>query len=133
MACRCCGEAIEAIAKKCRFCDFILDEGWGKIRIPDNETSTADKMLMSVGRPVSAIIAGYCGLFSIIPVFGLPFQIAAIACGIKALKTLKRTPELSSAVRAWFGIIFGLIGLLSSIVGVLSLLRQMLPNVMIEN
>jgi hypothetical protein len=72
---------------------------------------------MPVGRPASAIISGYCGLFSLIPIFGIPFQLAAIGCGATALRALKKDSNLSGAGRAWFGIIVGSLGLLVSIVG----------------
>ncbi|MFT5327364.1 MAG: hypothetical protein ACI8P0_005253, partial [Planctomycetaceae bacterium] len=114
-ACPFCGETIKAIAKKCRFCESILDEEWGKTRIPDYETSSTDRLLMPVGRPATAIIAGYCGLFSFMPMIGLPFQIAGIACGFMALRALKKKPQLCGAGRAWFGIIIGILGLIVSI------------------
>lgn len=115
MACPFCGETIKAIAKKCRFCESILDEEWGKTRIQEYEPSSTDRLLMPVGRPASAIIAGYCGLFSFVPMLGLPFQIAGIVCGFMALRALEKNPKLSGAGRAWFGIIIGILGLIFSV------------------
>lgn len=66
-----------------------------------------ERMIVPVGRPASAIAAGYLALPGIIPVFGLPFSIGAIVCGLIALKAIKQDPELSGAGRAWFGIILG--------------------------
>lgn len=131
--CPFCGETIKAIAKKCRFCESILDEEWGKMRIPDEETSSTDRLLMPVGRPATAIIAGYYGLFSFIPMFGLPFQITGTVCGFLALRALEKNPQLSGAGRAWFGIIIGILGLLMSLFGLLVLEREMFPNVIIES
>ena len=78
-------------------------------------------MLMPVGRPVSAIASGYCALIGILPIFGLPFSIAAVITGFVALSTLKKNPELSGAGRAWFGIICGSITTLISLLGVVAM------------
>jgi hypothetical protein len=62
-------------------------------------------MVLPVGRPFSAIAAGYFGLVSLIP----PCSIAAIICGMIALKTLNANPELHGRGRAIFGIIMGVL------------------------
>ena len=121
MPCRYCGETIKAIAKKCRYCSSILDEDWARTRV-QSEASSTDRLLMPVGRPATAIIAGYCGLISFLPLFGLPFQITGIVCGVLALQELKRKPQLSGAGRAWFGIIVGVLGLVVSLLGIIVLI-----------
>ena len=71
-------------------------------------------MLLPVGRPGSAIAAGYLGLFSFFPLVGFFTGILAVVLGIKALKEIRNNPELSGKGRAWFGIITGsLLGLVN--------------------
>lgn len=109
-----CDEEIRAAARKCRHCGEMLDdEPIAKPRKKKPTHGTVDRMLIPVGRPISAIAAGYCALFGIIPMCGLPFSIAALACGIVALKAIKKDPELSGSGRAWFGVILG--GLMTAI------------------
>jgi hypothetical protein len=62
---------------------------------------------MPVGRPASAIAAGYLALFAVIPLFGIVPGVLAIGFGIAALKKIRRDPSLCGKGRAWFGIIFG--------------------------
>lgn len=52
-----------------------------------------------------ALMAYYCGVFSIIPFF--PIGIAAFVLGIKGLKQRKRNPAIRGAAHAWIGIIIG--------------------------
>jgi hypothetical protein len=102
--CPLCGEQILAIARKCRYCGKYLDNLPRPIEVP---TSALERALMPVGRPLSAIAAGYLALFAIIPLFGLPFAIGALWCGIVALRAIKAEPTQSGRGRAWFGIIVG--------------------------
>lgn len=101
--CPYCCEDIKAAAQKCRYCGEILDES---VRRQQNQPSASERFLLPVGRPASAIAAGYFGLFAAIP---LPFGIAAIIFGVIALKAIKENPELSGKGRAIFGIISGTI------------------------
>src|SRR5262245_55184710 len=100
-SCPYCGEQILAAAQKCRHCREYLDP---VLRSQQGPTySVTDRMLAPVGRPASAIAAGYLGLFSLLPFFG----ILAIIVALKALHTLKRKPELSGRGRAVFGLVMG--------------------------
>lgn len=119
--CRYCHEEILAIAKKCRYCGKYLD---GRSNVAGRDAGTLDRMLLPVGRPVSSIAAGYCALFGVIPLLGLPFSIAAVVCGVVALNAIKKDPELSGSGRAWFGIILGGLMTLISVAMILVLIAS---------
>jgi hypothetical protein len=97
-----CGEMIAGSAVKCRFCGHYLDPS---LKPKASGSRAVDRMLTPVDRPVSAIAAGYLGLFAILPFFG----VFAIIVGIFALRRLKRDPELAGRGRAWFGLIMGIV------------------------
>lgn len=103
--CRYCGEMIKAIARKCRHCREYLDEELRAENRAGSAASTTDRLLMPVDRPLSAIAAGYLGLLSLLPLFG----ILAIAFGFYALSVLKKNPALTGRGRAIFGIVMGIL------------------------
>jgi hypothetical protein len=60
-----------------------------------------------------ALIAYYCGVFSIIPFLGFFIGIAALCLGIAGLKKRKQTPIIRGSVHAWIGIICGTLSILA--------------------
>ncbi|MCO6047167.1 DUF4190 domain-containing protein [Aeoliella sp. ICT_H6.2] len=103
--CPICGETIRDVAVKCRYCGEYLDP---ELRRKHNRPSGVDSAVMPVGRPVSAIAAGYLGLFAFMPLIGFFAGLLAIICGFQALKEIKQDPSLLGKGRAWFGIIVGI-------------------------
>ena len=97
--CPMCGEMIAATAKKCRFCGHYFDPSLRP------KVSTTDGLLMPVDVPVTAIAAGYLGLLSVL----LVFAPVSLIVSIFALRTLKKSPEMSGRGRAWFGLIMGIV------------------------
>jgi hypothetical protein len=83
------------------------------------------RLLLPVGRSVWAIMAGYFGLLSIIPIFAIP----ALVCGFVAIADIKKSatsPNPKHGMgRAVFGIIMGFVGIG---IGVLLILRHFLAN-----
>jgi hypothetical protein len=104
--CPLCGEQILAIAKKCRSCGRYLDK---LPRPPKPPPGAFERALMPVGRPLSAVAAGYLGLFSFFPIIGFGTGILAVVCGWIALDRIAGDPSLSGRGRAWFGIIAGVL------------------------
>jgi hypothetical protein len=100
--CPYCGERILAVARKCRYCGEYLDP---RLRDTESAPGELDRYLIPTGRPGSAIAAGYLGLFSLLPLFG----IVSIIVSLVALRTLKRNPHLLGRGRAWFGLVMGIV------------------------
>ncbi len=98
-----CSKMITQLAEKCRYCKGeVAPAAW---EAEEDQATGVERLLVPVGRPASAIAAGYLGLFSLLPLFG----IVAIIVSIVALRTLKRKPKLSGRGRAYFGLIMGIL------------------------
>ena len=63
------------------------------------------RVLLPIGRSPFAIIAGYCGLVSVL-LFPAPF---ALLFGILALRDIKQHPDKGGKGRAIFGVVMGTI------------------------
>ncbi len=58
-------------------------------------------------RNVSALIAYYCAVFSLIPCLGLILGPVAFVLGIIGFMAVRKNPQLHGTVHAWIGIILG--------------------------
>jgi hypothetical protein len=54
-----------------------------------------------------ALTAYYLGVFSVIPVLGFFFGVAAVGLGVSGLKKRARDPVIRGSVHAWIGIVCG--------------------------
>ena len=97
--CPVCGKEIVASAIVCRFCGEEVGE-----RPPARKEGDATGGVIPY-KNVPALIAYYCGVFSILPCF--PIGIVAFVLGIMGLKKAKREPQVRGQAHAWIGIIVG--------------------------
>ena len=77
---------------------------------------------------VRALAAYYLGVFSAIPVVGMPLGFAAFTLGIYALRFRRKNPAAGGVVHAWIGILaggfFGLVYLALIILGICALIGR---------
>lgn len=113
--CPVCGEKIVATARICRFCGEQVVVG----PAAREEGDSTGGVIPYKNMP--ALIAYYCGVFSIIPCF--PIGIVAVVLGIMGLKKAKAEPQVRGQAHAWIGIIaggiFGLIWLAVTVLGLI--------------
>lgn len=70
-----------------------------------------------------ALIAYYCGVFSLIPCVGVPLALVALILGILGGAHLSRHPEAGGRFHASVGIVVGLLVLVGHAVAAVYLLR----------
>lgn len=71
------------------------------------------RLLIPIGRSGWAIAAGYLGLLSLLPCFG----VFAILIGIVAVLDIKKHPDKHGLGRAWFGIVMGVLTIVAYAIG----------------
>ncbi len=125
--CPVCGEMILVGAKVCRFCG----EKFAPSPSDDNKNEgDATGGLIPYKNP-PALIAYYCGIFSLIACipFLFPLPIVALVLGIKGLKKAKAEPQVKGKVHAWIGIvcgvIFGVIGIIMTIAAIIGIIASL--------
>jgi hypothetical protein len=69
-------------------------------------------------RNAPALVAYYCGVFSIIPGLGLVLGPVAIVAGIFGIRRASRHPEVRGAAHAWSGVVMGVLFPIVGIVGI---------------
>lgn len=122
--CPVCGEQILTNAKVCRFCGEKFSPA------PSESQGDSTGGVIPYKNP-PALIAYYCGVFSLIACipFLFPLPIAALILGIKGLRKAKAEPQVKGQVHAWIGIvcgsIFGLIGIVSTVAAIIGIIASM--------
>ena len=99
--CQNCGAQMSDKAVFCVKCGVAVPQK--TIVASTTNDDAALRMIIPVGRSGLAIAAGYLGLFSLIPLFG----IFALVIGILAILDIRKHPEKHGLGRAWFGVIMG--------------------------
>lgn len=101
MLCPACGTENDDNNFKCTQCGVILHPASPQIVVTSNDTLGG---LFPTKNP-PALAAYYLGIFSLIPLLGLPMGITAVTMGIKGLRNAREHPEVKGKIHAWVGII----------------------------
>lgn len=101
MRCPKCGTENGDNNFKCTQCGVILHPASPHVIVSSDDTLAG---LFPTKNP-PALAAYYLGIFSLLPLLGLPTGIAAVVMGIKALRNAREHPEVKGKIHAWVGII----------------------------
>lgn len=110
MFCPNCGSQIADEAVICVKCGASVGKSYADMEEPGQDAVT--RMLIPIGRSGWAIAAGYMGLLSLIPFFG----IFALILGLVALNDIKKHPDKHGKGRAWFGVVMGIIATILTLI-----------------
>jgi hypothetical protein len=121
MYCPRCGTANDDNAFRCVKCNEIVQQAAAQGPAQPRPKKPGDdalvRMILPVGRSGLAIVAGYLGIFSLIPLFG-PI---AVLVGILAIRDINAHPDKHGMGRAIFGIVAGGLATLLMLVMVIAL------------
>ena len=103
--CTKCGQKNHENNFKCTRCGFVLHEP-----VQPQYTVSSDGTLGGLlpYKNIRALWAYYLGVFSLIPLLGIPLGIAALIMGIKARMYADLHPEAQGRAHAWTGILLGM-------------------------
>ena len=113
MFCSQCGSQLPADARFCSRCGAaVRSEIPMPTALADSSTDTPASAGDATGgiipyKNLPALLGYYCGVFSLIPLLGLPLGIAAIPLGITGLRKQRRQPAVRGHVHAWVAVILG--------------------------
>lgn len=119
--CRECGAPLTMNIEVCSGCGVPTDLYFAnKIRRSELDDRREMRLLFPVGRPFSAIAAGYLGLLSIVPLL----NIAAVFSGFYGLGVIRKNPDMVGKWRCYFGIVSGIVFIIFHIVLAASILSK---------
>lgn len=98
--CSQCGVKLPENAAFCPQCGVATSGPYVRVNADDD---AALRLLLPIGRSGWAIVAGYLGLLSLLPLVG----VLAVITGVVAVRDIRKHPERHGLVRAWFGIVMG--------------------------
>lgn len=80
----------------------------------------------------AALVAYYCGVFSLFPCLGFPLGVVAVYYGLKGLRAERENPAVRGGVHAWVGVIcgalFGFFNLLLCVAAVIGISAAILDQ-----
>jgi hypothetical protein len=122
--CRMCGEKNSENSYKCTRCGVEL-------HLPVRPATVALDNTMGGLIPyknAAALWSYYLGVFSFIPVLGIPLGIAAVMTGLRGLSFVKQNPAVQGRVHAWIGLVLGGLFTAGNILLVLLIVKNLSGN-----